>query len=390
MLCARPVTGQDEALGSTAHVGKEHRTMQATSGTAVLYYEATPAEIAMVQAGLPQTVVLPVGGPLQAGGPVPPEAATLEVLSIGMASRVEWSTLQLFPRLRLLAVRSAGVSQVDLDACTEAGVTVCAVPHFGDPTVAEHTFALLLALSRRLLLPYQAATGGEARRWQGWDLAGKALGIIGLGHIGRRVAHLGQAFGMTVLAYDVQPDVAAAEEAGLRLRSANDLRHWVRPVDRQELAETLQSVALDELLQRADVVTLHTPYARQTRHLIDAAAIARMRRGAVLINTARGGLVDLAAVRAALDDGHLAGLGLDVLEGEETLLLDEAGPSASQQRAVLTASADLLRRPDVVVSPHNAYNSAEALQRIVATTVETIRAYQAGRPINIVSPASWG
>lgn len=365
--------------------------MHETPGPTVLYYEATPAEIAMVRAGLPQAVVLPVGGPLQAGGPVPAEAATLEVVSVGMASRVEWSTLQLFPRLRLLAVRSADVSQVDLDACTEAGITVCSVPHFGDPTVAEHTFALLLALSRRLLLPYQAAAGEDPRQWQGWDLAGKTLGIVGLGHIGRRVAHLGQAFGMAVLAYDVQPDVAAAEEAGLRLRSANDLQHWVRPVDRRELEETLQSVPLDELLQRADVVTLHTPYARQTRHLIDAAAIARMRRGAVLINTARGGLVDLAAVRAALDTGQLGGLGLDVLEGEETLLLEKAGPTAAQLRqAVLAANADLLRRPNVVVSPHNAYNSAEALQRIVATTVETIRAHLAGQPINVVSPESWG
>ena len=157
---------------------------------------------------MPRATVLPVSAPLQEGVPVPAEAATIEVLSIGRASRVERATLQQFPRLRLLTVRSTSVSRVDLNAYTEAGITVCHVPHFGDPTVAEHTFALLLALSRRLLLPYQSTTSEDVRQWQGWDLAGKTLGIVGLGHIGRRVARLGRTFGMTVLACDVQPDLA--------------------------------------------------------------------------------------------------------------------------------------------------------------------------------------
>jgi D-lactate dehydrogenase len=388
-----PVTRPDEGLSSTAHSGKDHRTMRDTPVSTVLYYEATPAQVALVQAGLPRAIVLPISAPLQEGRPLPAEAATIEVLSIGRASRVEWPTLQQFPRLRLLAVRSTSVSRVDLDACTEAGVTVCHVPHFGDPTVAEHTFALLLALSRRLLLPYQSAPIEDVRQWQGWDLAGKTLGIVGIGHIGRRVAQLGRAFAMPVLACDIQPDVAAAEGAGLRLRSAEDLQHWARPVDRQELEETIPCVPLDELLQRADVVTLHTPFAPQTRHLIDAPAIARMRPGAVLINTARGGLVDLAAVRTALDEGRLGGLGLDVLEGDETLRLDEVGTEATSEQhrqAVLAAVPDLLQRPNVIVSPHNAYNSAEALQRIVATTIETIQAHLGGQAINVVSPATWG
>ena len=331
--------------------------------------------------------------PLQGSGPLPAEAAIAEVLSIGMTSRVEWATLQRFPRLRLLVIRSASVSQVDLDACTDAGITVCNVPHFGDPTVAEHTFALLLALSRRLLLPYQSTPAEDGTQWRGWDLAGKTLGIVGIGHIGRRVAQMARVFNMPVLACDAQPDIAAAERAGLRLRSADDLEHWVRPLDQKELQETIQFVTLDELLRRSDIVTLHAPYARQTHHLIDAAAIARMQRGAVLINTARGGLVDMTAVRAALESGQLGGVGLDVVEGDETMPLEETGTAVSplqQRQALLVAYADLLQRPNVVISPHNAYNSAEAMQRILATTIETIQAYLAGQAINVVNVSSWG
>lgn len=359
----------------------------------VVYYDATPEEITAVRDGLPQASVVPMAMPLHDDSLFPAEAAVAEVLSIGLASRVEWGTLQRFPRLRLLVTRSAGVSRVDLDACTDAGVTVCNVPHFGDPTVAEHTFALLLALSRRLLLPYQSVAVQGAAQWRGWDLAGKTLGIVGLGHIGRHVARLARAFDMTVLAYDVQPDLAAAEDAGLRLRSESDLRHWVRPVNREELEATIQFVTLDDLLHQADVVTLHTPYVRQTHHLIDAAAIGKMRRGAVLVNTARGGLVDVAAVQTALDSGQLGGVGLDVVEGDESLLLEDAGVDTKllpHRQALLASYGDLLQRPNVVISPHNAYNSGEALQRIGATTIETIRAYLAGHPINVVNPASWG
>lgn len=360
----------------------------------VLYYDAAPPDTAALQAGLPDVTILPISTPLQSGGPAPAEAAQqAEILSVGLASRVEWATLQQFPRLRLLAVRSDGVNQVDVDACIDAGVTVCNTPHFGDPTVAEHTFALLLSLSRRLLLPYQPAAAEDATAWQGWDLAGKTLGVIGLGHVGRRVARFGHAFGMRVLAHDIAPDVQAAEGLGLRLRHEDDLRHWARPVDRPELAETVEVVSLDELLRRADVVTLHTPYARQTRRLIDTAAIGAMKRGAVLLNTARGGLVDLAAIRDALDRGWLGGVGLDVVEGDEAVLFEEAGGQATpvqRRQALVAAYADLLERPNVVISPHNAYNSGEAQQRIVAATIDTIRAFLDGHPINVVQPMSWG
>ncbi len=360
----------------------------------MLFSEATPTEITAVQTALPLATIMSVSVPvpLLESESLPAEASITEVLSIGMASRVEWATLQRFPRLRLVVIRSASVSQVDLDACTDAGVTVCNVPHFGDPTVAEHTFALLLALSRRLLLPYQPAAE-HCGQWRGWDLAGKTLGIVGIGHIGRRVAQMARVFTMPVLACDAQPDVAAAERAGLRLRSADDLEHWVRPLDQKELQETIQFVTLDELLRRSDIVTLHAPYARQTHHLIDAAAIARMQRGAVLINTARGGLVDMVAVRAALESRQLGGVGLDVVEGDETRPLEETGTAVSpqqQRQALLVAYADLLRRPNVVISPHNAYNSAEAMQRILATTIETIQAYLAGQAINVVNVSSWG
>jgi phosphoglycerate dehydrogenase-like enzyme len=237
----------------------------------VLYYDAASSGITTMQAALPDVTISPVATPLPSGGPLPEEARQAELLSIGLSSRVEWATLQQLPRLRMLAVRSDGVNQVDLDACTDAGVTVCNAPHFGDPTVAKHTFALLLALWRRLLLPYQPAAAADA--WQGWDLAGKTLGVIGLGHVGRRVARFGHAFGMHVLAHDPAPDVEAAEGLGLHLRQDGDPCRGARPLEQGELEEAVEVVSFEELLRRADVVTLHTPFVRQTRRLIDAAAI---------------------------------------------------------------------------------------------------------------------
>jgi D-lactate dehydrogenase len=361
--------------------------------TRILYYEAAPWEQASVAERLPRAQVVAVEGPLLAAAQLPPEAEDAEVLSVFLRSRVDRAVLERLPRLRLVVARSNAVHQVDLAACAERQLTVCYAPHFGEQTVAEHTFALLLALSRRLLLPYlrpQLPGDDQLEQLRGWDLAGKTLGVVGIGRIGLRVAHLATAFGMPVLAYDVQPDVARAEALGVQLAAPEDLRHWTRPLSDTDLAHTVRFVALEELLRDADVVTLHTPATVRTRHLIGAAALARMKPGAVLLNTARGELVDLEALRAALDAGRLGGAALDVVEGDEALTqgTPPGGPPGEERRALLAAYADLWRRPNVVLSPHNAFNSAEALQRLVATTVETIARFLEGQPINVVDQHS--
>lgn len=351
----------------------------------VLYAEASQAEADRVAARLPQADVAFHAGPVGPDGALGPAAARADVLAVFTRSQVDWAVLEQLPRLRLVVSRYASAAQVDLDACEERRIAVCCVPDFAEQTVAEHTFALLLALSRRLVLPYTLPLVpglDPAEELRGWELTGKTLGVVGLGRIGLRVAHLAQAFGMHVLAHDLQPDAARAEAAGVRLLAPADFAHWARPVDAQQLATTIEAVPFDDLLRRADVVTLHTPATWRTRHLIDARALGLLQPHAVLLNTARGALVDLEALRAALDAGALGGAGLDVFEGDELLA---AGASGEQRQALVARYADLARRPNVVVSPHNAYNSAEALDRVVAGTAETIASFLAGRPINLVA-----
>jgi D-lactate dehydrogenase len=271
------------------------------------------------------------------------------------------------PRLRLIATRSTGFDHIDLDYCRRSGITVCNVPDYGDHTVAEHAFALLLALCRHLVEAAERTRRGDfsTTGLRGFELAGKTLGVVGLGRIGRRVATIGRGFGMAVLAFDPRPDPGAAEALGLRY------------------------TRLDDLLARSDVVSLHVPGGEGTRHLIGAAELARMKPEALLINTSRGGVVDAEALVRALASGHLAGAGLDVvieeraLEEEAEIFRSDAAVPPERLRA-LVADHALLRFPNVIVTPHIAYDTREGVARIIDTTLGNIAAFSAGTPRNIV------
>lgn len=292
------------------------------------------------------------------------ELRDAEVLSTFIHSRVDAPALARMPNLKLVATRSTGFDHVDRQACAERGIAVVNVPTYGENTVAEHTFALILALSRKLIAAEQKGRRADfdLDGLQGFDLRGKTLGIVGAGRIGLHVVRMARAFGMQVLVSD--------------------------PNREELLAEVLHFdyVELDELLERAHVVSLHAPATPATHHLIDAGAIARMRRGALLVNTARGALVDTDALVAALDSGHLGGAGLDVFEGEEHIgedlaLLVEGRADAIRQALGRRLLAD---RDDVILTPHNAFNSIEAVQRIAQTTAENIAAFLRGEPQNQV------
>lgn len=291
----------------------------------------------------------------------------LEVASTFIRSRLDRATLSQMPRLRLIATRSTGYDHIDLDYCRSAGVAVCNVPDYGDPTVAEHAFALLLAVSRRVLEAAERTRGGDfgTAGLRGFDLAGRTLGVIGAGRIGRRVVRIARGFAMQVLAFDARPDEQAAIELGFSY------------------------VDLPELLRRADVVSLHVPGSPETRDLLSDPQFALMKPGAVLINTARGGVVNGPALVRALTAGRLAGAGLDVV-ADEPLLREEseifrAGRDLGvEELRSLAATNMLLKLPSVVVTPHIAYNTQEAVHRILATTVRNIEAYAAGAPQNLV------
>ena len=251
--------------------------------------------------------------------------------------------------LRLICVAATGTNNVDLDAAARLGIKVCNVRAYATPSVVQHVFALLLALSTRLLDYHRAVRAG---RWQQspyfclfdypvGEVAGKRLGIVGYGELGRGVAAVAKAFGMQVL--------IAQRPGG-------------KPVAGR--------LPLEELLPQVDVLSLHCPLNAHTRGLIGKRAFAQMKPEAVLINTARGGIVDERALVKALREGRLGGAGIDVLSEEPPV---HGNP---------LLEADI---PNLIVTPHVAWASRESRQRLIDAVAENIRAYLKGRPQNLVA-----
>ena len=288
-----------------------------------------------------------------------------EVISPFIYSRVNEETLDLLPDLKLVSTRSTGVDHIDMEACSRRGVAVCNVPTYGANTVAEHTFGLILSLTRRVHKAYEQTTRGRfnIRGLRGIDLRDRTIGVIGTGSIGTHVIRIALGFQMRVLAFDVSPVHHMADALGFRY------------------------VDMDTLLEESDIVTLHAPYNDKTHHMIDEEAIKKMKHGSILINTARGALVDTDALVSGLKSGTPGGAGLDVLENEKAIM--EEGEILSRHyddEALMTLVQNniLLRMKNVIITPHIAFNSSEALDKILNTTIENIRGFRGGRPQNMV------
>ncbi len=290
-----------------------------------------------------------------------------EALIIFIYSPITADVLKKFPHLKYIATMSTGFDHVDLKACRQHGVVVSNVPSYGENTVAEQAFALLLALTRKIIPSVNRTRHGDFRLedLRGVDLAGKTFGVIGTGRIGQHAMRIARGFGMNVVGYDPHP----------------------RPELVQQFGFTYQS--LEELLAISDVVSLHAPATPETQHLLNEARLKMMKPSAYLINTARGSLIDTQALVRVLDSGHLAGVGLDVLEEEcaiqeERELLSGVFQSKCDLQTVL-ADHILLNHPKVIITPHNAFNTREALERIVRTTIGNVEAFVAGHPVNVVN-----
>mgnify|MGYP001314737506 CR=1 FL=1 len=254
--------------------------------------------------------------------------------------------------IRLVALRSAGYDNVDLARARELGITVAHVPAYSPHAVAEHAVAMILALNRRIHRAYNrvreynfALTG-----LLGFDLHGRTVGVVGTGAIGTVFARIMVGFGCRVLAYDVR-------------RNPECERLGVEYVD------------LDRLLAEADIVSLHCPLLPQTYHLIDAAALGKMKRGAMLINTSRGGLLDTSAVIGALKSGHLGYLGIDVYEEESELFFEDRSEQGAFSDDVF---ARLLTFPNVLVTGHQGFFTSDALTSIAETTMANLQGFAAG------------
>jgi D-lactate dehydrogenase len=274
--------------------------------------------------------------------------------------------LDQLPALKLICTRSTGVDHIDLVHCKDRGITVCNVPTYGTCTVAEHVFALLLAISHKVPEALDRTRRGDFSQsgLRGFDLIGKTFGVIGTGDIGLCTIHIARGFRMDVLAFDVRP----------------------RPEKAAKLGFTY--VNLDDLLSRADIISLHVPSNPQTRNMLSHDQFARMKDGVVLINTARGDVIDIQAMLRALISGKVAAAGLDVLP-EEPSIREEAELLRSafyKRHNVETLLADhiLFRLRNVLVTPHSGFNTREAVYRLLETTVENISAYVDGLPRNVV------
>ncbi|HTH59918.1 MAG TPA: 2-hydroxyacid dehydrogenase [Paraburkholderia sp.] len=260
--------------------------------------------------------------------------------------------------VRFIALRSAGFNHVDLAAAARLALPVARVPGYSPHAIAEHAVGMILALNRRLPRAVARTREGDfsLQGLLGFDLHGRTVGVIGTGMIGRTFARIMAGFGMRVLAYDPGPQAAELVALGA------------------------QYVPLDTLLAQSDIVSLHCPLVPATHHLINAAALARMKRGAMLINTGRGGLVEANALIGALKDGQLGHLGLDVYEEEGGIFFEDHSNLPLQDDVL----ARLLMFPNVIVTAHQAFFTREAMTEIAQTTLANIAAWQAGTPSNVV------
>ena len=285
------------------------------------------------------------------------------ILAPFIYSKITKEVIKALPDLKLIATLSTGFDHIDLAAAKKAKVKVANVPVYGANTVAEHTFALILSLSRKIHQSYERTARGNFSLdgLRGFDIKGKTIGIIGAGNIGQNVIKISKGFGMKVLVFDAFKKPALAKRFGFKY------------------------VSLDYLMRHSDIISLHAPYNKNTHHLINRKNIKIVKKGVLIINTSRGGLIDTTALIDGLRSEKIAGIGLDVLEEEKYILKEEAellsphfkGKSEHDISRYLKKIVEghmLLISDKVIVTPHNAFNSQEALERILDTTIENIRA----------------
>ncbi len=285
-----------------------------------------------------------------------------DVVSIFCNDHLAAATVQVLAAqgVRLIALRGAGFNNVDLDACGRHGIRVVRVPEYSPHAVAEHTFGLILTLNRKIHKAFNRVREGNfaLSGLMGFDLYGKTIGIIGAGRIGGCVAGIAHGFGMQVLLFDPNPS------------------------SKLELFGRYSS--LDEILRTSDVVTLHCPLNEHTRHLINADALEKMKRGAMLVNTGRGALIDTAALIQGLKDGQVGQLAIDVYEEEANMFFEDRSSSMLMDDTF----ARLLTFNNVLVTGHQAFFTHEALTQIAETTISSILAWRQGERLTneVLSP----
>jgi D-lactate dehydrogenase len=289
-----------------------------------------------------------------------------EIISVFIYSKLDEAKLKRLPNLKMIVTRSTGFDHIDLNYCQKNKITITNVPTYGENTVAEFAFALILAISRKIIPAVERAKTGDFNLTglRGFDLRAKTIGIVGTGSIGEHMARMAVGFEMKILGFDLKQNPELAKKFGLK---------YTRN--------------LEELFASSDIISLHLPLNEHTQHIVNKELMEKTKHGAILINTARGGLVDSEDLMWALDNNIFAAAGLDVLE-EEPLILEEREllhhNYKSEELKSFICEQMLLRHPKVLVTPHNAFNSHEALQRILDVTVSNIKNFVSRHERNIV------
>lgn len=290
----------------------------------------------------------------------------LDIVVCFIYSKINPKIISEMKNLKFISTMSTGFDHIDLETCRKRRIKVSNVPYYGENTVAEHTFGLILALVRHLHKAIERTKeecNFSIEGLRGIDLAGKTLGVIGPGRIGQHVIRIAKGFGMDVIAFSPHKDEQIAKTLGFKYVSLNDL------------------------LKKSDVITIHAPLNDSTFHMINVKNVKMIKKGAYLINTARGGIVDTTALLYALDNGILAGAGLDVLEGEDDIKDEREllrGKIKREEIEVLIENHALLKERNVVITPHIAFYTKEALERILNTTMENIAGFSKGKLVNEV------
>lgn len=292
--------------------------------------------------------------------------SNIDILSPFIYSKIDKKSINILKSLKYITTRSTGFDHIDLRTCKRKNILVSNVPTYGENTVAEHTFALILALSRKICLAVERTKKGDfsLENLRGFDLKRKTIGVVGTGNIGQRVIKIAKGFEMNILAFDIKKDQKFARKFEFKY------------------------VSLNYLFKNSDIITLHIPYNKDTYHLINLKSLKLFKKGCYLINTSRGKICDSTALLKGLKKGIFAGLGLDVLE-EEYFIKEERellSMSFKKKYDLKTALENhiLINHPKVIITPHNAFNSEEALLRILETTIKNIKAFSKNKPINLV------
>ena len=280
----------------------------------------------------------------------------VEVLCVFVYSHITEEVISKLPRLKVICTMSTGYDHIDINFCRQKELTVCNAATYAQNTVAEHTFALILALSNKVVESFDRVRKGNLsiEGLTGIDLKDKTMGVVGAGKIGTNVIKMAKGFSMNVLVYDVIKNKNLAKKFNFKYTN------------------------LDYLLRNSDVVSLHCPLTENNKHMINKKNLGKMKEEAILINTARGKLIDTVALADAVRKGKLWGVGLDVLENEKEIKKNPKLLFKGKDK-ILRAENFLLRQKNVIITAHNAFNSKESLVRLLDETIDNIKSFKRGK-----------